>query len=142
MSVEPYSAGIVKTNPFREKRRIVGEIVAVLDLKVSNRGMKLIHPISRALPKSEIHEMCVTDEESAGPGSTVNRVAYIGFFEVKDGGVAVVGDKVSVGGKLIGTITGFDESHAPNHINVVIKSTEIKTGYELKVNVGEDVVIE
>ena len=63
----------------------------------------------------------VTDEEDAAPGGGADSVSAIAFFEVDQGGLAVVGDEVSLGGAVLGTLAGFDVTHMPNHINVVVK---------------------
>ena len=123
MSKEPYKAGIIKNNIFVEKRDIVGRIVALIDLALDSRSLELIIPRSRVILASEIHELLLTDEEDAGPGETVNHVLVIGFFEIEIGGVMVVGDKVRIGNELIGEIAGFDMTHMPNHMNVVLKSS-------------------
>ena len=60
------------------------------------------------------------------------------FFEVKIGGIVVVGDKVSVGDRVIGEVAGFDVTHMPNHMNIVVKAKE-RT--KLGVKLGEKVVI-
>ena len=61
----------------------------------------------------------------------VQRIAYLGFFAVEREGVIVVGDEVSLDGKKIGRLAGFDETHMPNHLNVVICSETRATGQEL-----------
>jgi len=40
----------------------------------------------------------------------------------------VYGDSVVIGGKTVGTIAGFDESHFPNHYNIVIKGPRRLSG--------------
>lgn len=141
MSKEPYKLGLIKENPFREKKEILGEIVAVLDLTLEERGILLIDPISRALPKNSICELAITDEDTTGPSQLVNNVGYIGFFEVKTGGVALVGDTISIREKRIGRLVGFDTTHAPNHLNLVVESKEVTTGEQLKLQIGDPVTI-
>ena len=67
----------------------------------------------------------ITDEEVA-PGGVANRVSAIAFFEVKCGGVVVVGDEVSIGGKVLGELAGFDMTHMPNHMNVLVKTRSLE----------------
>ena len=122
MSEEPYESGIVKKDVFVKKRTITGEIVALTDLTLDSRGLQLIAPRSRALLKNEIHELIITDEMSASPGETVNNVIVVGFFEIKTGGIVVVGDTVTIGKIVIGEIAGFDVTHMPNHMNIVVKA--------------------
>lgn len=126
--LDPYKAEMFKKNPYALKVPIEGELVVVLDGKLEGRGLELMTPISRALRKNEIHELIITDENEAGPGQTVNRIAYLGFFEVTRGGVMVAGDTLQVGDLVIGTIAGFDETHMPNHLNIVVKSEVRESG--------------
>jgi hypothetical protein len=46
-------------------------------------------------------------EEDDSLGKIVNSIAYVYFFEVGEGGVIVVEDKVYIGKKLIGKVLGF-----------------------------------
>jgi len=137
MRVEPYSVGLVQRNPFVKRKKILGEVVAVMDLKLTTRRLVLIEPRSRALKRGEIHELIVTDEEGAKPGAEVNRAAYLCMFEVKDGGVIVVGDRVVSKGVILGSVVGFDETHAPNHVNIVLKGEKFLTGAELGLDIGD-----
>jgi hypothetical protein len=138
MSKEPYEAGLIKRDIFIKKRDIIGELVALVDLTLESRGLELIVPRSRAVLVNEIHELILTDEKDAGPGKIVNHVSVIGFFEVKTGGIIVVGDKVSAGNKIIGEIAGFDFTHMPNHMNIVIKAD---TFAKLDLRLGEKIII-
>lgn len=141
MSREPYKLGLIRRDPYKAKREILGEIIAILDVIIDNRGMKLIEPISRALIKNSICEIAITDEKDASPGKIVNHVGYIGFMEVKKGGVAVIKDKVYINDKLIGVIAGFDTTHAPNHITLLLKTDKISTGSKLNLKIGDKVKI-
>jgi hypothetical protein len=58
----------------------------------------------------------------------------LGFAEISTGGIIVVGDIMRLGSKKIGIVCGFDETHAPNHINVVIRTENRKTGAERKIS--------
>lgn len=139
--MEPYSLGLVKRQAYARKRQVTGGIVAVLEGRLEERGLRLIQPVSRVLQAGSIHELIGTDEPGAGPGATVDRIAYLGFFEVKGGGVVVVGDSVSVGGKYVGKVVGFDETHMPNHQNVVISMVQRASGADLGVRLGSRVVM-
>jgi len=138
--IDPYQAGLFKKNPYAKKQDVKGKLVVVLDGKLEGRNLKLITPISRALNKNEIHELIFTDEQEAGPGKKVDNIAYLGFFEVTEGSVMVSGDELYLDGKLVGRIAGFDETHMPNHLNIVIKADERKTGIELNAEVGMEII--
>lgn len=141
MSNDPYKAGLIKANPYREKREINGNIVAILDLILEARGMQLIDPMSRALSKYSICEIAITNEITAEPGQSVNHVGYLGFFEVTTGGVAIAGDKFFINNSLVGHLVGFDLAHAPNHLNIVIKVDEVTTGEKMQLQIGDQVKI-
>jgi len=140
-SVDPYKAGMMTRSPYYKKRNGEGKLCAVLDLTIDNREMQLMLPPSRAFLAGEIHELIVTDERGAGPGAVVNRAAYLGFFEVTRACVAVVGDEVTIGETVVGRIAGFDETHMPNHQNVVIKAEKMATGAALGFEPEDKVLI-
>jgi hypothetical protein len=138
--IDPYKMGMFKANPYAKKTEIKGNLVVVLEGKLEGRNLQLITPISRALLKGEIHELILTDEEGAKPGVKVQAIAYLGFFEVTAGGVMVSGDELFLHSQLIGTVAGFDETHMPNHLNIVIKVPERKSGVELGAELGMELI--
>ena len=109
----------------------------MLDSMHEARGLKLIPTYSRALPKNSIHELIATDETGKRPGDTANRIAYLAFFEVSRGGCVVVGETLLLDGQPIGTVAGFDETHEPNHINIVIGVNQRQTGRQLNFSVAK-----
>lgn len=140
MGRDPYKMKMFEKDPYAKKTEIIGELVVVLDGTFDNRGLELIIPASRCLQRSEIHELILTDEDS-GPGSKVNKIAYIGFFEVKQGGVILKGDKVFIGNQYIGEVTGYDETHMPNHLNIVIFGKPRISGLERGLELRDKVII-
>ncbi len=100
-------------------------MVALLHITFQKRGLKLIQARSRALLENEIHELMITDEEAA-PGGGADRVSAIAFFEVERGGLAVVGDDVILDDSVLGNLAGFDTTHMPNHMNVVVKAESLE----------------
>lgn len=143
MSAEPYEKGLVglKAVAKIKKRRVVGELVAIADTKAEKRKMNLMFPMTRVLPAHQIHELLMTDEQDAGPGKIVNSIAVLGFFEVKTGGLIKLGDKVSIRGRVVGEIAGYDETHMPNHMNILIKAGKKYTGIEMGLELGDEIVI-
>lgn len=135
---DPYKSGKFKANPYHEKIDVEGSLVVVLDGMMDNRGLELIAPISRCVCKYEVHELIFTDEQ-AKPGDVVNKIAYLGFLEIERGGVIIAGDMVELDGELIGTLAGFDETHMPNHQNIVINSTSLASGKDLQVKLGSKI---
>lgn len=132
---DPYARSLFEKNPYYRATPIQGRLVVVLDGHLTGRGLSLIKPPSRALQQHEIHELILTNEEAV-PGATVQEVWYAGFFEVLAGGMAIVGSQVAVDGKEIGVLAGFDETHLPNHLNIIIKTSRPATGAEANLALG------
>lgn len=126
-------------NPYVAKSTVSGRVVAVLRGVTDQRGLYLTAYRSRAVPTGEIHELMITDEE-CDVETTVNRVALIAFFEVQDGGVILLNDSVAIGGRLVGTVAGFDETHMPNHQNICLRG-ELSDGESIPIRVGDPVRI-
>ena len=139
--MDPYQEKLITGSLCSKKTLVRGRVVAVMGGKLARRGLRLIVSPTRALLSGEIHELIVTDERDAGPGKTVNRIAYVGFLELEKGGVVAKGDKVVLQGKGVGEIVGFDETHAPNHLNVVIKSSKRCSGEEMGIELGDMLTI-
>lgn len=137
---DPYSKGLISTNPFFKKQVVEGSMVAVLANKYENREITLIPQPSRAVLKGEIHELMLTDEP-VGPGDEVNRIFCLGFFEISVPGIVVRGDAVRISGRDIGTVAGFNDAHMPNHLNIVVHSEEQKTGAELEIDLYDCLII-
>jgi hypothetical protein len=137
MSKEPHGSGLLDKYPYVAKSDVLGTVVCVLDARSEERGMELtIHP-SRALCRHEIHELAITDESEAAPGLTVNKVAYLAFFAVEEGGIVLQGDEVFADEHYLGRVVGFDLTHFPNHLNVVAYDQARQTGLELDLKVGD-----
>lgn len=139
MPRDPYAAGLVEPRAFPRKRDVVGQLVVVSRNRIEGRKLELIEPRTRCINRFEVHELIVTDEE-ADPGAEVENVAYWGFFETEQGGVLQVGDLVEVGGRRLARLAGFDLSHAPNHLNIVLRAEARTTGLEHDFKLGDRVV--
>ncbi len=120
----PYDFRKITPSVYGDRRPVAGETVALLHIAFDDRGLKLIETKSRTVKKYEIHELMITDEDAA-PGGGANRVRAIGFFEITDSGLIVVGDEVFIEDRLLGTLAGYDVTHMPNHINVVVKADSL-----------------
>ena len=122
---------------YGEHRPVTGEAVALLHV-VSRGGLRLEKLLSRAVPRGEVHEIILVDEDLK-LGDDVKGFAPIAFFEVEEGGLVVVGDSVSVNGVNLGTVAGFDLNHAPNHINFMVNADSLR-GHDLalgyKIEIG------
>jgi len=109
-------------------------VVAVLRGTLENRNLELIPQPSRGLKHGEVHEIIVTDE-NVSPGSRVGRIAYLAFLEFVNGVVLLSGDEVLIEGKLLGRLAGFDISHLPNHMNIVIQGA-LKSSEDRNLSIG------
>jgi hypothetical protein len=122
MMSSPYDFKRITPSVYGDKRLVEGEIVAVLHVEFEDRGLELIQTKSRTVKLNEIHELMITDEQGAAPGGGADRVRAIAFFEITKSGLIVMGDNVSINGKKLGILAGYDMTHMPNHINVVVKT--------------------
>lgn len=139
-TTDPYAAGKISANLYAKKRDVAGSLVVVLDGKMDNRDLHLIAPLSRCLCRGQVHELIMTDEESARPGARVQKIAYLGFFAVEREGVIVAGDEVWIAEKYVGRLVGFDETHMPNHLNIVLQAGKRLTGNEIGFSLEAPVV--
>jgi hypothetical protein len=138
-NMDPYA--LAKDRPPCRKRDVVAEPVVIFGNKREDRGLKLITSFTRAVLLNEIHEFILTDEKEARPTATVNRIAYLCFAEIKKGGAIMFGDNIVVQNRIIGRVVGFDETHMPNHLNVIIYTDERQSGFELELSVGQRMII-
>ena len=53
----------------------------------------------------------------------------------------VVGDKVSWNNSLLGIVAGFDNTHMPNHQNIILYSPKISTGKKLNIELEDKILI-
>ncbi len=138
MTETPYDPNLITPGVYGERRPVTGEVVALLHIAFEKRGLKLIEAKSRALRRGEVHELMITDEDAA-PGGGADRVRALAFFEVERGGLAVVGDEVSVQERPLGRLAGYDLTHMPNHMNVVVRAESLD---EPAIRVGDKVKIQ
>jgi hypothetical protein len=115
-----------------------GVFVGVMRLKLEARGLQLIPQGSRCIRRFDVHELIIT-EEKTGPSGRADKVAYLGFVEFARGGVMLSGDEVRIGGDLVGTIAGYDETHMPNHLNIVLAGSPATSGVERGIALGQRV---
>ena len=117
-----------RSSIYLAKRPVTGEIVAVLDATFENRLLNLIPAQSRAVQNGEIHELMLVDKAV----DVANHVIVLGFLEVISGGVILIGDQATLDGAPLGEVVGFDQTHMPNHMNILVKGplrrTEMRLG--------------
>ena len=122
------------------KKDVEAKMVTITDSQREDRGMDLTIQKSRAVIKGHLHEAAVTLDINAGPGKTVNSVAYLGMMEITEAGLIVIGDEVIADGVKIGEVAGFDETHFPNHMNILIRVKELKTGLKMGLQLGSRII--
>jgi len=120
----PYDFKKITPSVYGDRRPVEGETVALLHISFDDRGLKLIETKSRTVKRYEIHELMITDEDAA-PGGGADRVRAIGFFEITESGLIVAGDEVFIEDRRLGTLVGYDVTHMPNHINVVVRADSL-----------------
>src|SRR5438045_2575549 len=83
------------------RRAASGQLVALMDGQVEARGFQLVGYPTRGLRAGELHELVVTDEPGLETSARIDRVAYQGFVEITQAGVAVRGDRLVIGGQEV-----------------------------------------
>lgn len=131
MAIDPYVNKLFTGNPYYAKSDLHGKLVVVLQTEVDKRGLQLIPQASRCICTNQVHELICTDEKNVKPGGSVDRIAYVGFVAITEGGVIIAGDEVYYDDRLIGHIAGFDETHMPNHYNIILSVDERISGRDL-----------
>lgn len=114
------------------KRALTGTLVKVLVHHRAQRGMSLEPHASRCVRRGEVHELVTTDHSSTEPGSTVDRVGFLGFVEFTCAGVLDRGDELWLGDRFVGSVLGFDACHFPNHYNVLVRTAAPVSGADLQ----------
>jgi hypothetical protein len=141
MSPDPYATKALDTKyPCADKSLVIGKFCCILHARAENRGLNLTQAPSRAVLKNEVHELILTAEENAVPGQVVNNISYLGYFEILESGIIWVGDKVYVNDQLIGALAGYDLTHFPNHMNIIVKIDKaLYTGKEIGLKPGDPI---
>lgn len=127
---DPYSGVYDPTRANYPRSETGGAFVGILRRTVHDRGLRLIKERARCIRQGEIHEFIITEEPGAIAGQEVDSIAYLGFAEFSRGGVILCGDIFSVDGQEIGELAGVDETHMPNHMNIVIRGKGLVSGYD------------
>ena len=136
---DPYKRGMLTSNPYIERVPVSSRVVAVLEFRSHERGLILIPHPARAILRGSIHELVSTDVQDAAPNKTAESMGAVAFVEFSTGGIIREGDAVLLSRKKIGEIVGFDETHLPNHYNIVFRSNELLTGVSLGLRLMEKV---
>ncbi|MEU1024674.1 hypothetical protein ABZ366_21775, partial [Streptomyces sp. NPDC005904] len=107
---------------------MTGRWVAVMEHRRLTRGMRLERWRTRAVSAGAVHELMTTPAPPPPGSDRVDDVAYLGFAEFT-AGLLAVGDAVrEADGTLLGHVLGFDDTHLPNHMNVILLAEDRRTG--------------
>lgn len=134
---DPYSTPYDSVRANYPRSATNGIFVAVLHRTVQDRGLVLIRQHARCIRKGEIHELILTEETEAAPGGEADKIAYLGFIEFACGGVIVSGDRLSINGGHVGELVGYDETHMPNHMNILVRGPGLVPGYARGIMPGD-----
>lgn len=126
MDYDPHAGELLDSDPLCvEHSPVTGKLVCVLHARAARaarRGLELCPRRCRAVLRGEIHELTLTAEPGAAPGKTVDEMAYLGYFEVLEAGTLWAGDRVCINGREVGVLAGFDLTHLPYPINIVVET--------------------
>lgn len=86
---------------------------------------------TRCVREGDVHEF-ISHAPVPGDGP-INDVSYLGFGTFTASGVVAVSDALAG----IGVVSGFDETHMPNHLNILVQVTDPATGCELGMTAGD-----
>ena len=126
---------------FSDKAAIVASLVAVMDHRRHDRALSISGFKTRCVRRGEIHEFLLCMPPPENDASPINEISYLGFAEIQTPGVIAVGDRVVLGEAQVGTIYGFDDTHMPNHMNIVLEGTSLKNGAERGLRVTQSLYI-
>ena len=141
MANDPYVSGVHKAPPYSAKRPVEGELCAILTSRHHDRGLELIPQPSRAFGGGEVHEILRTSQREVRSRDRVDEVFGLGFVAITAPGLVLTGDQVTVGDDVVGVVVGFDETHYPNHYNIVVAAPEgdERTGEQLEVDLDQPI---
>jgi uncharacterized Zn-binding protein involved in type VI secretion len=107
--------------------------IAVMDHTRYDRAIKPTKWKTRCIRAGEVHEFI---NVGPSPRYPVDHVEYYGFAAFDTSGVLAVGDTLVCNGCTLGIISGFDETHMPNHYNILVEGPILQNGHLLKLTAG------
>lgn len=139
MANDPFKDNLGPRAIFAKKTTVRARLVVVLDGRLPQRGLELIPQETRGVRVGEVHELIGSIQPGIGANSIVDPICYLGFVEILSAGVIGAGDELRVGGKLVGHLAGFDYTHMPNHMNIVIATAADRSGIEREFELEQEV---
>jgi L-arabinose 1- dehydrogenase len=133
------------------KPPVTATVVKLLFHTRTDRGMALSPWESRCIPAGQVHELLTTTDRPRAAGDRIDRVGFLGFAAFDTPAVLERGDGVwlvprspvgDTARRQLGTVAGFDESHWPNHYNIVIDTDELLTAGDVDLHPGDELRFE
>lgn len=127
---------------YSSKTGMVLELRATMPLKKENRKLELSNHTSRAIRVGDIHEFLIANDYW-NEEWTLNNISYIWFFQFNNSWIIEVWDSlIDSQWNVIGAIIWFDYTHlndgTNNHMNIVLKSNDKRTGTERGYEAGQE----
>lgn len=136
--MEPYLDNTTKSIIY--KTPVVSSLCSVHGTRRKNRTLKPMVQKTRCIEQGSIHEIIIVEEQKLKEEGVIQDTAYIGFSQFLNGGLLECGDTVYLNNMLLGELAGFDDTHMPNHLNILISRADLTTGMDLKCNFGDLVI--
>jgi hypothetical protein len=136
--MEPYLDTNTKSIIF--KPPIASILCSVHGTRRNNRGMKPIVQRTRCVEQGSIHEIIIVEERVVKEKGLIEETAYIGFTQFLTGGLLECGDSVYLNNMLLGELAGFDDTHMPNHLNILVQRSNLVTGIDLKCSFSDLII--
>ena len=111
--------------------------VMVLGHDRPEREMQKGSFLTRCIQAGEVHELVAVDANTL-EAEKYHGASYLGFVAFKAPAVIYVGESVFIEGKYLGVLGGFDYTHYPNHINILIETEHPTNGQGLGITVGHE----
>ena len=111
-------------------------LVMVLGHSRAEREMEQGKYMTRCIKAGEVHELVAVAAHTLSDGK-YHGASYIGFAEFNSSAVIHVGEKVFLGAAYVGVVGGFDYTHFPNHINILIEAEHPRDGQTLRITTGQ-----
>lgn len=123
------------------KRDVRTNVVRLLFHETLHRGMRLAPAGSACVRAGDIHELVVTRDDVDDAEALIDHIAYVGFLEFTDPAMLTRGDTFWYGEELLGWFAGYDESHLPNHLNLILHGPRLVTAEDLDLRPGDTIVV-
>ena len=110
--------------------------VMVLGHDRADREMEKGSFLTRCVQAGEVHELVAVKANTLDNGK-YHGASYLGFVTFNGPAVIYVGESLLIDGKQIGVLGGFDYTHFPNHMNILIETEQPTNGKNLGIIVGQ-----